>query len=478
MLLLLSAPTGHLVVHTPHYGAVVLVDRQPRGTVPVEPIELPVGLHLVEATSPGRPRWQQLVWVPAAGAITVRIRWVEAPQQAALPHATHAVTPAPEPTRVQLAGRIGLAGAQWRGERDLDSRLRWHLQWARARFQAALSGRADTDLTTGGRLLRRVEPERSTLLQLNEAWVGRQTTEGRARLGRLLHAGPVGWARLLDGAALERTLGPLKLHLTGGRQVATVGARPALPWLARAGLSGTWAHTHWHLTAWQIQRQLVTAVRAQRPLGRWRLGLDGHHVDRRLGRAAVRARWQSLDFGWALEALVDHTAEGPFSPLALPDLLAPARRRFAALRWTADGQTARWRWRVNAALRRSEGGAIRSNHMGAQLLHRVGQLDVGVRTSGLLSEGQTEASALRRAGRLGVLARARINTVTIDTTAGAAMLDLERATSSTWRPETQLRLRWAWSPQVALVARLAARVIHPSLGDGLLTTGGLALVLQ
>lgn len=330
----LAGTPGVGAVHVvgPDYGAEVALDRRPVGRLPLDPIPVAPGLHLVELLRGGRTVWSRVVYV--APDRTVRLTVELAP--AAGPSPTlgdlKRATPAPRgpPTRYLLTGRIAAEAAAAGDAWDLDLAQRWRLDARAGRtISAAVEVRAVGDVAGEGVELSRVVHRGTDDPLLVEAlWLRAETDVVDARLGRMPQSGPMDRAFLLDGVRLDGDAGPLSWHARGGRRFAALGTQPDSPWLGGAGLS--WAVGGWSAALHGTYHDgLSSDARLAFERGPLRAVARGGLLDADPLHADVRA---SLDLSAATAGWLERLALGarwrgdrrsPFDmPVALTTILA------------------------------------------------------------------------------------------------------------------------------------------------------------
>jgi hypothetical protein len=103
------APSARLAFAPVCYGGRVAVDRVEVGHLPVAPVEVAPGFHIVEIMCAGRPRWMELVFVTAGEAREVRAEVARPPVPSGAPEgAAGGGAPAEAPPRFEVTGRAGV----------------------------------------------------------------------------------------------------------------------------------------------------------------------------------------------------------------------------------------------------------------------------------------------------------------------------------------------------------------------------------
>lgn len=264
-------PGGTLTITTPHYGAQVIIDRQPVGLAPVPPQTVRPGLHLVEILVRRRAPWTALVFVEPGAEITLTVAFPAAPQADALTGDTPRALPAGaastgsssdgQPLRLtaEATTRSAAAGSQ----RDTDLKHRWRLQARRLRglgLDGNLQLRAHHDLDALSHRGPRSEcalPENAftaelpgltdaldcegTLVFLDEAnltWRG--PNGARIDGGRLITRAPGDAVQTVDGirGRWRPEAGWIRrLTFAGGRGSEPPTARGPVSWMIHGGIT-------------------------------------------------------------------------------------------------------------------------------------------------------------------------------------------------------------------------------------------------
>ncbi len=479
LLLLLAAPTpGRVVVRSTHYGAVVLIDRAPVGRVPLAPLPQPPGLHLVEATAPGRPRWSQLVFVPASGDVTVEIRWPKRAAQAAKVRRRDQPAP-PPPPRVRLRGGSRIAGAWARAGADVDLTLWWRLTGDRLAdgWRGVLAGRSTADLAGERRLWRRVQPERGAVVRLDEAWLGRAAGGGELALGRLVLMGPGGQAFGLDGARIAQTWQGVSLGLLGGRRVVQWGPAPEVPWAFGAQLQGA-GPVEWRLAHMIHDRTHHLDASATATAGEARYQALARTVDADAAELSGRA---SVSLGglrlWGQGAWTA-ARRGPFEWRWQPaGVFEDVPRRALAGRWGLSTTGGPWRGWADGAIRGATDGGWRQHDGGLGVRRRLGPVTLGAEGRARLSTGV--GPAVYQAARPALTGGWRAAGVSVTAAAGAAWIDLPNDAPQ-WLPHAAVTLRLGRLGGLLLTARGGIEALHPAWAAGAgptLTTATLGVSL-
>ena len=308
-LLWLAASVGGLHIRSPHYGASVLVDRQPVGRVPLKPLELPAGLHLVELRAGSETRWTRLVYVAPGSVVVVDARWQGEVATAA---DGEALQERKGPTYA-VQGQVGVEAATLGDGADIDA-----VFGARVDGEGVLTEAVDAELSVRGRgdvsgapvlvggqtadlVDDAVRLETATLRADPGAW--------RLSGGRMYALGPGVRAFTLDGGRAAYLSDGLRLRASGGRQG---GPEPAGDggWLAHLG--GGWGESA-RLDAWYAGTLHVD--------GGLRAGMDGLLVraDGRTVGTALAAAGARVDhhLGWAHTG-VRRGVASPFEPPTPP----------------------------------------------------------------------------------------------------------------------------------------------------------------
>lgn len=343
-LALLGTPpaSGVLEVRSPDYGATVAVDRVPVGLVPVKPLPVAAGFHLVEVLLRGRPTWARLVYVAPGARLVLPVQLAPAPRVVAPAPGEAAPPPAP---RFSVEARVA-AEAAGTGAADETAALAVTQRWRVAgrnlghpTLSAAVDVRA-TDLLAGQRfdLLQAAHGARRRVVAPHEARADWRPAGGELWLsgGRLLETAPGGWPLFLDGAwARWRPAAALSLGGFGGLRADPGRRRPeaaalagfgagVAPWGEHLALDGTWLF---------CDGPLVDAGLRGRA-GGWRYaGGSRWHADRWLeGRAHTAWGHAALDL-WAEVAAADLTTDPFRGPPLRPGLTTspvPSWREVAA----------------------------------------------------------------------------------------------------------------------------------------------------
>ena len=305
--LLVSTPDGLLILESPHYGARVSVDRQPVGRVPLKPLPLSAGLHLLEVESTGRSTWSRLVMIPTDG--TVRVAVSLGPRR---PRLRPPTVDDPQPQGPQLSGTTGLEWALHRGESDLELAWRWRLttqpgpHWSTAlgvRAYTKIVGQDDT-------LLRAVDVDHPRTLRLDEARVSWRDA-WHLDLGRLLPLAPGGRALRLDGARAGYQTTDWGLQLLGGARAEPIGPPPNSFLLVGARGHHQWGGLRAHSAVfWHDRLHIDLGAKAR--LSNWRARLDLRWIGADLALADLAAHSQHPTWRVGARLTLRRPAAGPF----------------------------------------------------------------------------------------------------------------------------------------------------------------------
>ena len=519
-LLALAGPgTGTLEIVTAHYGATVVIDRQPVGQTPLPPLPVDAGFHFVEVLRPGRERWSRLVFVESDRTVRLSPRFKPAsstrPSKAESPPG---VTETTKPV-YELEGRVGMHGAHLGTGADAvdDYDLR---QWWRLNGRRLLEGQmpGDHQINLNGSVSLRTFHD----LDGGEAADPLGTYYGTERSGARI---------LLDEARLAARGLPLDLEVEGGR---ILGMGPGTRPLVFDGVSG-----RLRLPPGRATVELLGGRRAA-PMGdpdgghgllggavRWQtsteqLSLEGrylrhrrHHLDLN-GRggwgaadAWLKARWvdQAFAAGLARAGLKLRSAElwaggrlrrpvdGPFEhPLWQIETVDPVdsdwnegfvggRARQAVGRQLHLGLT------TSARMRRGSGPA-RSTR--PDLLEAVAETwleqhghTLGVRAYAVLSDvgPRRPVRAVIDARILTVTTSLAWAAVRLEAAVGMSQLRLQTDAADRIErtlPEGSVRLRMGLAMGLELIVYGGIRAIHPvaTWVPGPLSTGGIEVRLR
>lgn len=100
------------------YGGRVAVDRADAGHLPLAPVEVEPGFHVVEVMCPGRARWMGLVFVTSGESREIRAEIAEKPAVTAGPGPAGGAEPADAPPRFEVSGRAGVDARSGPGAAD------------------------------------------------------------------------------------------------------------------------------------------------------------------------------------------------------------------------------------------------------------------------------------------------------------------------------------------------------------------------
>lgn len=471
MALLLLLSFGILEVQTPHYGATLSVDREPRGLAPLPPLSISPGLHLVEVHLRGHPSWSRLVFVPPGERVVLVVHLAATVDEKNEVNSTLYAPPA-----WRLQGRAGLLTTHLdRGEADLDQR--WHLDaheplGASTRLQLEVA--ANTLLSEHGRFVReagrtvRLAPDGTRLLQAHlDGRAGPvHLSAGRLRLAD--PSDPLG----LDGLAAELpvtdrwTLSARGGHriepwdLTSRGAAGGVGLRHEAP-----GGSGEISHVfndiHYldaraslRLPSWTPTAQVTTAGRN---LMATRLTL--HHP--------------------TVEASHTYRARLFNTPPAIIELLPPDRphEHRVDLGVTAAGLDTRLHLRLPAHPSAHQPRVVRGG-LTAPLPEGL-----GIALHALLADSGPPSGtpALTAHAHLGLTTRHNPHPLRIETSAGLGALELREAAGTRathLRPEGRLSLEVELIDTLALAVEAETRPVHPTWSSNPLFVGVLELRLR
>ncbi len=236
-----GAPVTALHVTGPDYGVEVAIDRRPAGRLPLDPIAVPAGLHLVELLRRGQVVWSRVVFVEAGATVELAVALERTGQPSPTLGELRRGTPAPvePPPRYRLGGRLAFEGAAAGDAWDLDLVQRWRLEAdPEGPFSAAAEARAVGDLAgSGPELWRAVHRTDDDPILVEVLWLRARGEHIDARVGRQPLRGPMGRAILLDGARVGATSGPWALAGHGGRRRAVLTPEPADPWMGGVELA-------------------------------------------------------------------------------------------------------------------------------------------------------------------------------------------------------------------------------------------------
>lgn len=323
-LLAAPPPEGVLAVTGLDYGAEVVVDRRPVGHIPLDPVAVAAGLHLIEVLRDGRPVWSRVVFVPPGGVVQVTVALPPRPGGGRTLGELRSgrVEPRAPPARYRLSGSAAVEGGAVGSRWDLDVAQRWRLDAdGPAGISAAVEVQAVGDLAGGDpALLRAVHRASDAPIRVDEARLRWRGEALDARVGRLIEPGPGGRLFALDGGRLDGRWGALRVHARGGRRWALIGPQPEDAGVVGGGLAlGDGALGGALDAVWHGRLHVDGAVFARGALGGLRL--RGRTIGESPAEAALRLdaptgpAW--LDGLW-VEGGWRGAARGPFEPLDWP----------------------------------------------------------------------------------------------------------------------------------------------------------------
>ena len=214
-----------LVVESVCFGGRVAVDRRDVARLPMAPVTLGAGFHLVEVLCPGRARWSRLVFLPAN--VTTRLaatpredpasgRGAPRPADPASEHEAPRPEDPPAPdttTRFELSGRAGLAarlGASPENGRATALEQSWALEYGAPdedAWRATFRPRARHGVTG---------PDRTTTWAVDELRLRTDRWGGVAvAAGRWQGVFPGRLAETREGALVDLRAGPWHAAATG-----------------------------------------------------------------------------------------------------------------------------------------------------------------------------------------------------------------------------------------------------------------------
>lgn len=310
-----GAPTATLHVTGPDYGVEVAIDRRPAGRLPLDPVPVAPGLHLVELLRGGEVVWSRVVFVDPGATVEVAVVLERSAQPSpTLGQLKHGTPAGPDPpTRYRLTGRLMLESAAAGDAWDLDIAQRWRLEaQPEGPLSAAAAVRAVGDLAGNEpelwRALHRVDDDP---LLVEALWLRAAYDDLSARVGRMAQQGPMGRAFWLDGARAQASIGAVDVSARGGWRRAVLEPEPDDPWLGGARVAireGGWSaeadvlyHQGLHVDVTARARvdglgiALSGGALDTAPMyadGQLRLALE-HRTDGWLRHGVIRTRWRS-----------------------------------------------------------------------------------------------------------------------------------------------------------------------------------------
>jgi hypothetical protein len=334
-LVAMSAPSPARLAFAPVcHGGRVAVDRLDVGHLPISPVSVAPGFHVVEVMCPGRSRWLRLVFVDAGEVRELRAEIAPRPS----PVVTDAEGPpgaaVDSPPRFEISGRVGLDARSGPGAADDAASVTqsWALAYGSARrdgWRASFVPSARHGLTAAN---------------AGTQW---QVHELRLRSDR--HAGwALGGGRFTDvvpGEAPERVDGGRVDWSRGAWRVAVTGQRTAegddTDGVLVGGFSGQ--------TAWAEARATAGTRGARCAATAGVGGLEGWHGSAQGAIDGDEAVWARAGAGHVGES-VDAEVGGQWRPDALDDtvwlldapgglLVAPEGLMVAARLVARDGPT-------------------------------------------------------------------------------------------------------------------------------------------
>ncbi len=465
-LLWLLATAGILTVRSPHYGATVIVDRQPVGRVPLDPLELPAGLHLVELRQSGETRWSQVVYVPPARTVELDATWASA----ATPAASSSAPPAQRPPSYTLEASAGVELAHLGDATDLDLVHAWRVEGRRLGWRGLsavvdVRGRADVAgdaALPGGEtlLVERTTDGANPGLRLDEARLRAKHDGATVDGGRMLALAPGRRLYVLDGIRARGDLGDWEVRAAAGARAAPLGARAVDPWLGSVGVS--WERLAALDAVWAETLHLDASGAGD--LGPLRLDGAVRTVGETVALASATARWAT--HAW-IRGAARRACDGPFEPPPRPlDL----HRRVEGWEVSLGGEVG-----PTSALVAARAGVV--DHAEAELASRwrLGAWRLGAVGGGLVARGDPLLDAWGRgAAELG-WSRASLRA---RTSAGAAWM--RAGERDRWLPEASADLSVPLGGPLSLGGRLLVAGVHPEVHPqgGPMVYGGLEVRLR